>query len=149
MNAEQLGQWLNTTNSGRAGTGPRYQFARQQKEVYEAQRAKPRSRSCVSKRDDLRGTQMRIAGDVSARRDQVRTAAQGKCDTVQAQVERARADLKELEASRLARVDDFRQRALAASDFQKQKDDPLSRMTAYQELRTTRRTVRPSRCSPG
>jgi len=47
-----------------------------------------------------------------------------------------REDLNALEASRLTRVEDFRQKALAASDFQKPKDDPLSRMTAYQELKS-------------
>ena len=45
-------------------------------------------------------------------------------------------DLNALEASRLTRVEDFRQKTLAASDFQKLKDDPLSRMTAYQELKS-------------
>src|SRR6185503_422458 len=69
------------------------------------------------------------------RREQARSAVQGKRDALRVQVERASADLKELEATRLSRMEDFRQKALAASDFQKQKDDPLSRMTAYQELK--------------
>ena len=137
MNAEQLGQRINASNSGRAGAGPRYQFAKQQKEVYEQQQAARESEIAQlrAKRDDLRAAQGRVAADATARRDQARAAVQGKRDALQAQVEAARNDLKELEASLLPRVDDFRQKALAASDFQKQKDDPLSRMTAYQELK--------------
>jgi hypothetical protein len=137
MNAEQLGQRLNASNSGRAGAGPRYQFARQQKEVYEAQHA-ARDNEIAQlrvKRDDLRATQTRIAADAAARRSQARTAIQGKRDAIQVQIEDARAGLKELDLSRLARVEDFRQKTLAASDFRKQKDDPLARMTAYQELK--------------
>jgi Domain of unknown function (DUF4407) len=137
MNAEQLGQRINAANSGRAGAGPRYQFARQQKEVYEAQRAAREAEIAElrAKRDDLRAAQVRIATDVAARREQARSAVQGKRDALRVQVERASADLKELEATRLSRMEDFRQKALAASDFQKLKDDPLSRMTAYQELK--------------
>ena len=137
MNAEQLGQRINAGNSGRAGAGPRYQFAKQQKEVYEQQQAARENEitQLRAKRDDLRAAQGRVAADATARRDQARAAVQGKRDALQAQVEAARNNLKELEASLLPRVDDFRQKALAASDFQKQKDDPLSRMTAYQELK--------------
>jgi len=137
MNAEQLGQRINAANSGRAGAGPRYQFARQQREVYEAQRAAREAEIAElrAKRDDLRTAQVRIATDVAARREQARSAVQGKRDALRVQIERASADLKELEATRLSRVEDFRQKALAASDFQKLKDDPLSRMTAYQELK--------------
>ena len=138
MNAEQLGQRLNASNSGRAGVGPRYQFAKQQKEVYEAQAAARESEIAQlrAKREDLRNTQTRIAADAAARRDQARAAVQGKRDALRSQVERAREDLNALEASRLTRVEDFRQKTLAASDFQKLKDDPLSRMTAYQELKS-------------
>ena len=137
MNAEQLGQRINASNSGRAGAGPRYQFAKQQKEVYEQQQAARENEitQLRAKHDDLRAAQGRVAADATARRVQARAAVQGKRDAMQAQVEAARNNLKELEASLLPRVDDFRQKAVAASDFQKQKDDPLSRMTAYQELK--------------
>ena len=38
MNAEELGRRIGPTSSGRAGAGPLYQFAKQQRDVYEAQR---------------------------------------------------------------------------------------------------------------
>ena len=138
MNAEELGQRLNANNSGRVGTGPRFQFAKRQKEVYEEQRAAKESEIAQlrAKRDDLRNTQIRIAAEFGARRNQLREAAQSKRDVLQAQIEVARADLKRVEDSRLLNVEEFRRKALAASDFQKQKDDPLSRMTAYQELKS-------------
>jgi hypothetical protein len=137
MNAEQLGQRLNLNNSGRAGTGPRFQFARQQREVYEAQRTAREAEieQLRVRRDDLRATHTRMTAQSAARREQARGAVDGKRAALHAQLERARTDLKELEDTRLARVADYRQKALASSDFQKQKDDPLSRMTAYQELK--------------
>ena len=55
---------------------------------------------------------------------------------LEAQVDVARRELAALEGARLAKVAAFRSQALAASDFQKLKDDPLSRMTAYQELKS-------------
>ena len=116
----------------RATSSPssRRKSTRQQQAARESEIAQLRA-----KRDDLRAAQGRVAADATARRDQARAAVQGKRDALRAQVEAARNSLKELEASLLPRVDDFRQKALAASDFQKQKDDPLSRMTAYQELK--------------
>lgn len=137
MNAEQLGQRVSAANSGRPGAGPRYQFARQQKEVYEAQRTAREAEigALRAKRDDLGVAQARLASDFATRREQARTALQGRRDGIRAQVEQARSALTGLEESRLSRIEEFRQKALAASDFQKLKDDPLSRMTAYQELK--------------
>jgi hypothetical protein len=42
---------------------------------------------------------------------------------------------KGLEASRVTTIEEFRRKELSGSDFRKQKDDPLARMTAYQELK--------------
>ena len=83
----------------------------------------------------LRGAQARIAADAGTRRNQARETAQARRDALAAQVEVARRELTALEAARLAKIAEFRNQALAASDFQKLKDDPLSRMTAYQELK--------------
>lgn len=133
MNAEELGQRLNPTNSGRVGTGPRYQFAKRQREVYEEQRLAREKEiaQLQAKREDLRNTQARMTADDAARREQI----QRRRDNLQAQVDLARSDLNRAEAARLGSIDDFRTKALAASDFQKQRDDPLARMTAYQELK--------------
>jgi hypothetical protein len=137
MNAEEVGRKLNPTSSGRAGLGPRYQFAKQQREVYAAQRA-DRERELgelAARRDELRAAQARIAADAAARRNQAREAVQNQRNALEGQVEVARRELAALEAARLAKVAQFRAAALSASDFQKLKDDPLSRMTAYQELK--------------
>jgi hypothetical protein len=138
MNAEELGQRINPTSSGRAGAGPRYQFARRQKEVYEARRTVLRNElsQLSDKRTELREKQRSLVDGADARRERDRAAAQGQRDAFLALVEAARAELKELEASRAVKVEAFRRNAVAASDFQKQKDDPLSRMTAYQELKS-------------
>jgi len=133
MNAEQLGRKLNPSNSGVAGAGRRYQFAKQQREVYEAQRA-DREKELLQlrvKRDELRALQASLATDAAARRNQELATAFDR----RSQLEAARVEWKNLEASRLGKIHEFRRNALAASEFQKQKDDPLSRMTAYQELK--------------
>ena len=137
MNAEELGKRINPASSGRAGAGPRYQFARRQKEVYEARRTFIQSElsQLRDKREQLRTQQRRLTEDAGARREQDRAAVQGRRDALQARIDAARTELNGLEGSRLASIEAFRQKALAASDFQKQKDDPLSRMTAYQELK--------------
>ena len=138
MNAEELGQRINPASSGRAGAGPRYQFARRQKEVYEAQQTALRNElsQLRDRRAELTAQQQRLVADAQAQRERERAAAQTQRDALLARVEAARGELKELEAARPAKVEAFRREALAASDFQPQKDDPLSRMTAYQELKS-------------
>jgi hypothetical protein len=138
MNAEEVGRKLNPNSSGRAGAGPRYTFAKQQRDVYTAQRAERERelRELAARREELRSTQGRIAADAAARRNQAREAVASQRGALEAQVDVARRELAALEAARLAKVAEFRSQALAASDFQKLKDDPLSRMTAYQELKS-------------
>ena len=138
MNAEEVGRKLNPSSSGRAGTGPRYTFAKQQRDVYTAQRAERERelRELAARREELRSTQGRIAADAAARRNQAREAVASQRGALEAQVDVARRELAALEAARLAKIAEFRSQALAASDFQKLKDDPLSRMTAYQELKS-------------
>ena len=138
MNAEEVGRKLNPSSSGRAGTGPRYTFAKQQRDVYTEQRAERERelRELAARREELRSTQGRIAADAAARRNQAREAVVSQRGALEAQVDDARRELAALEAARLAKIAEFRSQALAASDFQKLKDDPLSRMTAYQELKS-------------
>jgi hypothetical protein len=137
MNAEELGQRIGPDSSGRAGPGPRYQFARRQKEFNEARRAELQREIAQlgARRDDLRTQQRQLLERGAALRGQTHDASQNRRDALSAQVDTARAELRTLEASRLANIEEFRRNALNASDFQKQKDDPLSRMTAYQELK--------------
>jgi hypothetical protein len=137
MNAEKLGQRINPNNSGRAGAGPRFQFARSQKEVFEERRSALQDEiaSLRSTREDLRAQQRRLAEEGAARRGGDWAALQKKRDALHARMEAARAEFKELQESRLAKIEAFRRAALASSEFQKQKDDPLSRMTAYQALK--------------
>jgi len=138
MDAEELGQRINPTSSGRAGAGPRYQFARRQKEFYEARRADLQTEisQLGAKREELMTQQRRLSDQHAAQRDQSRDAALNRRSALGAQIDVARTELRTLEAARLANIEDFRRKALAASDFQKQKNDPLSRMTAYQELKS-------------
>ncbi len=137
MNAEEVGRRLNPTSSGRAGPARaiRSRSSRGRSTTRNAPSASASSTQLAAKREELRAAQGRIAADAAARRNQAREAVQDKRDALEAQVDVARRELAALEASRLAKVAEFRTQALAASDFQKLKDDPLSRMTAYQELK--------------
>ena len=64
-------------------------------------------------------------------------AIAAKRDALQAQIDAARAEIKQVEADRVASVEEFRRKAMAESYFQEKKDkvDPLTRMAAYQELK--------------
>jgi hypothetical protein len=137
MNAEQLGRRISPTSSGRAGAGPRYEFAKRQRDVFEAQR-QAREKEIAqlhARREELRADQRRVSTEAAARRDQDRTTARNYRDELQSQIDIARTALNALEASRHAKIEEFRRKELSGSEFQKQKDDPLARMTAYQELR--------------
>jgi hypothetical protein len=137
MNAEELGQRIGPDSSGRAGPGPRYQFARRQKEFNEARRAELQREIAQLgvRREELRGQQRQLLERSAALSDQSHDAARSRRDALSVQIESARVELRGLEASRFANIEDFRGKALAASDFRKLKDDPLSRMTAYQQLK--------------
>jgi len=139
MNAEELGQKLRPTSSGKPGVGPRYEFAKRQKEAFEAQRS---AREAVIaqldlKRDELREAQAQIAAETSIVRDKERAALQGQRDAMQAEINAARADLKQFDVSRAARVDELRNRLFEELHYQAKSDaiDPLTRIAAYQALK--------------
>jgi hypothetical protein len=139
MNAEELGQKNSPTNSGRPGAGPRYEFAKRQKEFYQAQSAARDTEIAQlrAKSDELRVAQAKIAAEAEVSRDRERAAIAAKRDALQAQVNAGRAEIKQIEAERVASVEEFRRKAMAESYFQEKKDkaDPLTRMAAYQELK--------------
>jgi hypothetical protein len=137
MNAEQRGQKLRPTNSGRAGTGPRYEFARQQREVFLEQRAQREKElaQLQSRREELRTAQRQLAAAASSLFNEQRTSSERTLRNLEAQVDTVRRELRELEASRGATLETFRRQTLSSSEFKKLRDDPLARMTAYQELK--------------
>jgi len=137
MNAEELGRRINPNNSGRAGSGPRFQFAKRQKELYEEQRAdrERELKELQANRGDVRAAQTRLVAETRERGTQDRASFQSRRDAVRAHVDAARAELQQLQASRIDKVDETWRQIFAGSEFQKQRDDPLSRMTAYQELK--------------
>ena len=138
MNAEQMGRRVSPNNSGRAGAGPLYEFAKRQREVYEAQRqAREKELAQLeARRAELRAHQRRISAETTTRREQERAAARRYRDELQSKIDFAQAELSELESSRLAKIEEFTRKEMAGSEFHKQKDDPLARMRAYQELKS-------------
>ena len=67
MNAEELGRRIDPTNSGRAGAGPRYEFAKRQRDFYETQR-QARERDIAqlhARREELRADQRRISAEAA------------------------------------------------------------------------------------
>jgi hypothetical protein len=138
MNAEQMGRRVNPNNSGRAGVGQLYEFAKRQREVYEAQR-QTREKELTqleARRAELLAHQRRISTEASARREQEHAATRNYRNELQSQLDAARTELRGHESSRLAKIEEFRRKEIGGSEFQKQKDDPLARMRAYQELKS-------------
>ncbi|ABD06340.1 conserved hypothetical protein [Rhodopseudomonas palustris HaA2] len=137
-NAEETGQKISETNSGKSGIGPRYQFARRQRESLERQRDSRLSEVAQlnAKRDELRSAQARITSEAAVIREQQIAGAKSKRESLQRQIDEARADLRQVEARKEARIDAFRREVMTNSHFQaRTKNDPLSRMTAYQEMK--------------
>ena len=137
MNAEELGQKLRGNSSGLQGIGPRYQFARKQRDLYQQRREELQSqiKTLGALRDQLTANQRNLGAEALARRNQDRTSSQDKRGELLNRIENARKQLSTLEATRSAQIEEFRRVAFDSAEFQKLKDDPLSRMTAYAELK--------------
>ena len=136
MNAEELGLKLRANQSGRAGLGPRYRFARQQRDIQEALRTTREGElaQLIAERDRMRAEHARLTEQLSTRPDQARLDARRA--GLRDQIDAAKSELAALEAARAARIAEFRAQILASSEYRPQRNDPLSRMTAYQELKS-------------
>jgi hypothetical protein len=137
-NAEETGQKFSDANSGKSGIGPRYQFAKRQRENLEQQRDARQGEIAQlrTKRDELRAVQNKLMMDMLAMREQEVAGIKAKRESLQGQVDEARASLKQFEARKEERIDAYRREVMSVAHFQaKAKNDPLSRMTAYQELK--------------
>ncbi|WP_022723485.1 DUF4407 domain-containing protein, partial [Rhodopseudomonas sp. B29] len=139
MNAEEYGLKASPGNSGRPGAGPRYEFARKQREAAQAQRAEREAEinQIHQRREELRAAQAKVSADAVAAREQDRVAIKAKADALQARIDDARAELKQFEIQKAVNVEAFRKQALAESYYQDKRDriDPLTRIAAYQELK--------------
>jgi len=140
MNAEELGQKLGPMNSGRTGQGPRYEFAKRQKEALEPllQSRKDELAQLIAQQDAVRKAEAeRLAAASKAESDR-RAALAIRRATLQVQVDAARADLQTAEADKTARLDAFRRNVMERSHIQAKRDaaDPLTRIVAFQELKS-------------
>ncbi|MGX7743317.1 DUF4407 domain-containing protein [Rhodopseudomonas parapalustris] len=139
MNAEEFGLKAAPNNSGRPGAGPRYEFAKKQRQAFQAQRVEREAEIAQlhARRDDLRAVQAKVTADALAGREQERAAIKARADALQQRIDAARADLKQFEVDKTASVADFRKKVMSDSYFQEKKDkfDPLTRIAAYQELK--------------
>lgn len=139
MNAEEFGLKAAPNNSGRPGAGPRYEFAKKQRQAFQAQRAEREAEivQLHARRDDLRAVQAKITADALSAREQERAAIKARADALQQRIDAARADLKQFEVDKVPSVAEFRKKVMADSYFQEKKDtfDPLTRIAAYQELK--------------
>lgn len=140
MSAEQFGEKLRPTNSGRAGAGRRYELAKKQKEAAETllQSRQSELSDIVARRERVKNdAAARMAADLAQRDDQKQDFA-AKRAAIQKQVDTARANLQLLESQREAKVQRYRERTLEGSFVQQRKDsnDPLVRLTAYQALKS-------------
>ncbi|NEW86059.1 DUF4407 domain-containing protein [Rhodopseudomonas sp. WA056] len=140
MSAEQFGEKLRPTNSGRAGAGRRYELAKKQKEAAEIllQSRQAELSDIVARRERIKNdAAARVAADLAQREEQRQEFA-AKRAAIQNQVDTARANFQMLESQREAKVQRYRERTLEGSFVQQRKDsnDPLVRLTAYQALKS-------------
>lgn len=136
MNAEELGQKFRQSSSGKAGLGPKFTFAKKQKTLYEEKATNIELQLVeLSARIQLAAeNQRRLLMDAVAARNRDRSVADEKRAELYDRIDHAKREVKEMEETRIQRIEAFRMAALNSPEFQKFKDDPLSRMTAYQQL---------------
>jgi len=137
MNAEELGQKLREHNSGINGKGARYEFAKKQKELYQREQEALEAQigELGKKRQAISQSQTNLTDETALRRNEDRAVLKNKGQQLERQIAQQTAELKSLQSARAGKSERFRTNAIAAPDFQKLKDDPLSRMTAYQQLK--------------
>lgn len=140
MNAEELGQKLSAANSGRTGQGPRYEFAKRQKDVLEAmlQSRQAELLHIAAREEEIRKAETDRAAAAAQRVAETQAALTTRRDALRAQVDAARTELRQAEADKIARVAEFRRDVMERSYVQARKDraDPLTRIAAYQELKS-------------
>jgi uncharacterized membrane protein len=139
MHAEELGQKLSASNSGRTGQGPRFEFAKRQKDVLETtlQSRQAELAQIAGREEALRKTEADRAAAAAQRDAESRAALVTKRDALRAQLDAARDELRQAEADKAARVAEFRREVMERSYVQARSDraDPLTRIAAYQELK--------------
>lgn len=139
MVAEEFGQKLRPTNSGKAGTGPRFEFAKRQRQSFEAQRTARYAEIAQldARRAQLRDAQGQVAAEAQAMREKERSAFLAQREALQLEINAARADLKQFDATKGERVEELRNRLYSELNYQAKTDatDPLTRIAAYQALK--------------
>ncbi|TAH68825.1 MAG: DUF4407 domain-containing protein [Rhodopseudomonas palustris] len=139
MVAEEFGQKLRPTNSGKPGTGPRFEFAKRQRQAFEAQRAVRFAdiAQLDARRAQLRDAQSQVAAEAQAIREKERAAFEGQREALQIEINTARAELKQFDATKSERVEELRNRLYTELNYQAKTDasDPLTRIAAYQSLK--------------
>jgi hypothetical protein len=140
MNAEELGQKLNPANSGRTGQGPRFEFAKRQKEALESllQARQGELVQIAARQEELRKADAERAAAAAEIGAESRAALAAKRAALQAQVDAARSELQKAEADKTARLEQFRRSIMERAYVQAKHDsaDPLIRIAAYQELKS-------------
>lgn len=137
MNAEELGQRLRAHNSGLEGRGSRYEFAKKQKALYEGQQAAfvNQLAQLEARRKSLSQAQESVVNQSAERRNEDRVAQNAKRNDLEKQIALQNIELKTLQSTRNEKLEQFRFKEVSSPNFQKLKNDPLSRMTAYQQLK--------------
>lgn len=138
MNAEELGLTVRNYNSGQPRKGPRYEWARREKELVDQQMtAKKREISDIeSKSRQILESQQSLINAAALQKEQNRISASQMRKELQTRIQDEKNGLSGLQASRNTKLEAFTSSTINSPSFQKLKDDPLARMTAYQELKS-------------
>lgn len=139
MNAEEFGQRLNADSSMRAGLGPRYEYARRQKEMLEQQAALRGTElaQIQSKREALKSERSAVIEEAQRQRAEQAAKLEQKRNTLQSQIATARAELLQSQQSRQPRIDAQWRKLRTEYQYHEAQaaSDPLTRMAAFQELK--------------
>jgi len=139
MNAEEFGQRLDAESSMRPGFGPRYEFARRQKELIERQIAARTAELAHtrSKQDDLKTARSQLVDQETRQRAAERARLDDERGRIQAQIVATQSSLQQLQASRQPRVDAYWQKLRTEFQYREagSASDPLTRMAAFEQLK--------------
>jgi hypothetical protein len=139
MNAEELGQKLNPLNTGRTGQGPRYEFAKREKENLEnlLQSRRNELAQIAAEQEVVQKARSEQIAAATKLDDENRAALESKRATLRSQVDAARADLGKMESAKNVQLADFRRSVMERLHVQAKRDaaDPLTRIAAYQDLK--------------
>jgi hypothetical protein len=139
MLAEELGEKVEPGSSGHPGRGPKYELAAaqvaasQEEELRLADALKALTASESETAQSLQALGLRQAEALKA----AQALHSDGQKTLAAQIDKAQSELTAIQLSRNDRVLEYQRRLLNGQDFSSLRDDPITRLSAYRQLKAS------------